>query len=140
MYYLGYEAYMKRFNTYYLYYKLLRDKKFKLIYLSKMNSIHNFDVSKLQMSDIILWQSGKKEGKNIQTSKIVDYIGKLSLKVSLKIGNKPYITHLVGLPSYNNFDIFNIRGSRTNTLEAYKFITLKQRGIFAIRDTEAKIR
>jgi len=128
MYYLGYNSYIKRFNTYSLYKKLLRDKDYKLIYQSNISSIKNFDLSQLKVGDIVMWPSGIRDAKNLPNVSTFGHIGVVS---NIK-NNIPYITHFVRSDAYNNLDIFENKGPGINTLKAETFITLKQRGVLNI--------
>jgi hypothetical protein len=128
MYYLGYNDYLKRFNTYSIYKKLLKDKDYTLIYQSKISSIKGYDLSKLQVGDIIIWPSGVNDFKNLPVVNTFGHIG----VVSVVKNNIPYVTHFVRSHAYNDLDIFQHKGSGINTLKAKTFITLKQRGILNI--------
>jgi hypothetical protein len=128
MYYKGYNTYLKRFNTHSLYKMLLRDKNFKLVYKSDINSIKDFDLTKLRLGDIVMWPSGIMDAKNIPTDNIFGHIG----VVSKFIENEPYITHSVRSDAYNDIDIFPNKGNGINTLKAEIFIGLKKRGVLAI--------
>lgn len=128
MYYLGSNNYMKRFNTYSLYKKLLRDKNYQLIYQSKISSIEGYDLSQLKVGDIVMWPSGISDAKNLPVVSTFGHIG----VVSNIQNNTPYITHFVRSDAYNDLDIFENKGSGINTLKAETFITLKQRGILNI--------
>ncbi|WP_201333358.1 hypothetical protein [Nitratiruptor sp. YY09-18] len=129
MYYLGFNSYLKRFNTFSLYKKLLYDKNFHLIYVSKNNSLNSFDIKNLKIGDIVIWPSGIKDAKNLPNGKIFGHIGVVSY---IEKDGIPYVTHYVRSKAYNNIDIFPIKGPGINTLKADKFISLKQRGILNI--------
>ena len=128
MYYLGYNSYLKRFNTYSIYKKLLHDKHYKLLYQSKINAIDNFDLSSLKVGDIIVWPSGIFDSKNLPPVSPFGHIG----VVSYISDGIPYVTHFVRSDAYNNLDIFPLKGAGINTLKAKTFITLKQRGVLNI--------
>lgn len=128
MYYLGHDAYIKRFNTHSLYKKFLRDKGYELLYSSNVNSIEGFNLSKLKLGDVVIWPSGIQDAKNLPTETTFGHIG----VVSNIINNSPYITHFVSSAAYDNIDIFQNKGPGINTLDAFTFITLKKRGVLAI--------
>lgn len=128
MYYLGYNDYIKRFNTYSIYKKLLHDKDYTLVYQSKISSIKNLNLSTLQVGDIIVWPSGISDAKNLPLVSTFGHIGVVS---HVKKGI-PYVTHFVRSEAYNNLDIFPHKGDGINTLTAKKFIMLKQRGVLNI--------
>jgi hypothetical protein len=128
MYYLGENSYIKRFNTYSLYKKLLHDKDYKLVYKSSISSIKGFGLKQLQVGDIVMWPSGVNDAKNLPVISTFGHIGVVS-KIE---NNVPYVTHFVRSEAYNNLDTIGIRGSGINTLTAKEFITLKQRGVLYI--------
>lgn len=128
MYYLGGNDYIKRFNTYSLYKKLLQDKNYELVYKSNISSIEGFDLSTLKVGDIVMWPSGVRDAKNLPGTTTFGHIG----IVSNIENNIPYITHYVRSDAYNDIDTFENKGAGINTLKAKTFITLKQRGVLNI--------
>lgn len=136
LYFTGESNYRRRFNTRAFYNQLRRDRN----YIETFNALNSSDyslqdvVKNLSVGDIIMWPSGIQDGKNLP-GQIWGHVG----IVSTIIDGAPYVTHYVKSDAYNELDIYSRKGHGLNTLKAYTFINIKQRGVLSVFRQKGKL-